>query len=91
MLTQQPGDSGSSADAAACESWLWCGTMTSAASSGVMSGYRTLSTAIATTPPTSWAMTKAGTDAGAIPAKVSEKIRPTLIAGLAKLVELVKK
>ena len=34
---------------------------------------------------------KAGTDAGAIPAKVSENIRPTLIAGLAKLVELVKK
>ena len=33
----------------------------------------------------------AGTEAGAIPAKVSEKIRPTLIAGLAKLVELVKK
>ena len=32
-----------------------------------------------------------GTEAGAIPAKVSENIRPTLIAGLAKLVELVKK
>jgi hypothetical protein len=31
------------------------------------------------------------TDAGAMPAKVSENIRPTLIAGLAKLVELVKK
>ena len=40
-------------------------------------------------PPASWATTKAGTDAGAIPAKVSENIRPTLIAGLAKLVELV--
>ena len=34
-------------------------------------------------------MTKDGTDAGAMPAKVSENIRPTLIAGLAKLVELV--
>ncbi len=34
---------------------------------------------------------KAGTEAGAMPAKVSENIRPTLIAGLAKLVELVKK
>ncbi len=33
--------------------------------------------------------TKAGTDAGAMPAKVSENIRPTLMAGLAKLVELV--
>ena len=29
--------------------------------------------------------------AGAMPAKVSESIRPTLIAGLAKLVELVKR
>jgi len=32
---------------------------------------------------------KAGTDAGAMPAKVSENMRPTSIAGLAKLVELV--
>jgi hypothetical protein len=30
-----------------------------------------------------------GTDAGAIPANVFENIRPTLIAGFAKLVELV--
>jgi hypothetical protein len=30
-----------------------------------------------------------GTEAGAMPANVSEKIRPTVIAGLAKLVELV--
>ena len=34
---------------------------------------------------------KSGTDDGAIPAKVLENIRPTVIAGLAKLVELVKK
>ena len=34
---------------------------------------------------------KAGTDDGAIPAKVAEKIRPMVIAGLAKLVEEVKK
>ena len=34
---------------------------------------------------------KPGTDAGAMPVKVSENIRPTLIAGLAKLEELVKK
>src|SRR5580704_7539976 len=33
----------------------------------------------------------AGTDAGAMPAKVAENIRPTVIAGLAKLVEEVKK
>ena len=34
---------------------------------------------------------KAGTEAGAIPAKVLEKMRPMLMAGLAKLAELVKK
>jgi hypothetical protein len=34
---------------------------------------------------------KAETDAGAIPAKVAENIRPMGIAGLAKLVEDVKK
>src|SRR6202020_189162 len=38
-----------------------------------------------------WAAMKAGTEAGAIPAKVSENIRPTVMAGLAKLVEDVKK
>ena len=42
-------------------------------------------------PPTTWAATKAGTDDGAIPAKVLENMRPTVMAGLAKLVELVKK
>jgi hypothetical protein len=46
-------------------------------------------TARAAMPPTTWATTNAGTDAGAIPANVSLNIRPTLIAGLAKLVELV--
>jgi len=45
--------------------------------------------AIATPPPTSCATTNPGTEAGAMPANVSEKIRPMLIAGLAKLVELV--
>jgi hypothetical protein len=34
---------------------------------------------------------KLGADAGAMPAKVFENIRPMAIAGLAKLVELVKK
>ena len=34
---------------------------------------------------------KPGTDAGAIPAKVFENMRPIVIAGFAKLVELVKK
>ena len=32
-----------------------------------------------------------GADEGAMPAKVSENMRPMLMAGLAKLVELVKK
>jgi hypothetical protein len=45
--------------------------------------------AYAISPLISWAMTNAGTEAGAMPAKVSEMMRPTLIAGLAKLVELV--
>src|SRR5580700_5118777 len=48
-------------------------------------------TANARTPPITSANTKAGTEDGAIPAKVLENIRPTAIAGLAKLVELVKK
>jgi hypothetical protein len=34
---------------------------------------------------------KPGAEAGAIPAKVLENIRPMAMAGLAKLVELVKK
>ena len=42
-------------------------------------------------PPITWAPMKAGTEDGAIPAKLLEKIRPIVIAGLAKLVEEVKK
>ncbi len=34
---------------------------------------------------------KAGTAAGEIPAKLAENIRPMVMAGLAKLVEEVKK
>ena len=41
--------------------------------------------------PTSWAAMNAGTDAGAIPVKVSVNIRPMVTAGLAKEVEEVKK
>ena len=48
-------------------------------------------TATAATAPTTWAAMNGGTDDGAMPAKLSENIRPTVIAGLAKLVELVKK
>ncbi|HVA20052.1 MAG TPA: hypothetical protein VMU55_07750 [Solirubrobacteraceae bacterium] len=32
-------------------------------------------------PPASWARMNVGTDAGALPAKVPESIRPVLIAG----------
>ena len=42
-------------------------------------------------PPRICAAIKGGTEDGAIPAKVSENIRPMVIAGLAKLVEEVKK
>ena len=45
----------------------------------------------ATTPPRIWAAMKLGAEEGAMPAKVLENIRPTVMAGLAKLVELVKK
>ena len=48
-------------------------------------------TTTARAPPTIWAATKGSTEDGAMPAKVSENMRPTVIAGLAKLVEEVKK
>jgi hypothetical protein len=38
-------------------------------------------------PPPTWAAMNTGAEDGAIPAKVSESMRPTVIAGLAKLVE----
>jgi hypothetical protein len=46
---------------------------------------------MATIPPVTSATTKAGTDDGAIPANVLLNMRPTAMAVLAKLVELVKK
>ena len=63
----------------------------SAAWAGVMAGYRVLMTTRASRPPMIWAVMNAGADDGAMPAKVSENIRPMVIAGLAKLVEEVKK
>jgi hypothetical protein len=39
--------------------------------------------------PTSWAMTKPGTEDGAMPAKVSVNARPSVTAGLANDVEEV--
>jgi hypothetical protein len=41
--------------------------------------------------PTSWQPTNAGADEGAMPAKVSLRVRAMVTAGLAKLVEEVKK
>ena len=69
----------------------WWGTTMSDASAGVTPGIGALTTAKASAPPTISAATKAGTDDGAMPAKVLENMRPTVMAGLAKLVELVKK
>ena len=43
----------------------------------------------ATTPPTSCMRMNIGADAGSMPANVSERVRATVTAGLAKLVELV--
>ena len=63
----------------------------SAASAGVTPGYSVLMTPMARAPPMIWATMKLGADDGAIPAKVSENIRPMVIAGLAKLAEDVKK
>ena len=63
----------------------------SAAWAGVIRGYSTRMTTHASAPPMIWAPMNAGAEAGAIPAKVSENIRPTVMAGLAKLVEDVKK
>ncbi len=61
----------------------------SAASAGVMAGYSALIIPIARMPPRICAAMKAGTEDGAMPAKVSENIRPMAMAGLAKLVEEV--
>ena len=65
--------------------------MTSAAVEALRPGYSARIAATASAQPTTCAPMNAGTAAGAMPAKVSENIRPTVIAGLAKLVEEVKK
>ena len=52
-------------------------------------GWSTRTSSTPSAPPASWARTNAGIDAGAIPAKVSEKARPTMTAGFANDVELV--
>ena len=50
-------------------------------------GYRNRTSTRASAPPASCARMNGATDAGAIPANVSENTRPTVIAGFAKLVE----
>ena len=52
-------------------------------------GYSSLIIATPAIPPPTWATMNSGTEDGAIPAKVLENMRPTVIAGLAKLVEEV--
>ena len=59
----------------------------SAASAGVMAGYNVLMITMASAPPMICAPMKLSTESGAIPAKVSENIRPMVMAGLAKIVE----
>src|SRR5579864_3435734 len=82
-------DAPSSAARAGARPVLWWGTMTSAASAGVIAGYSALMITMASAPPTIWAPMKASTEDGAMPAKVSENIRPMVMAGLAKLVDEV--
>src|SRR3954447_147544 len=65
----------------------WASTTSSAARPA--SGYNASTSAAPAAAPTSCAARKAGTEAGAIPANVSEKIRPMLTAGLANDVEEV--
>src|SRR4029077_12953503 len=48
---------------------------------------RNRASTIASSAPTTCATTKPGTASGAMPAKVSVRVRPTVTAGLAKLVD----
>src|SRR3984893_4230720 len=66
------------------------GSTTSAASRRTPE-YRTLMARTASAAPTSCATTNGGTEDGLMPAKVFESMRPAVTAGLAKLVEAVKK
>ena len=50
-------------------------------------GYRNRISSTPAMPPPAWAAMNTGAEDGAIPANVSENIRPIVIAGFAKLVE----
>ena len=54
-------------------------------------GHRKRTVAHASTAPAAWASTNGTMDDGAIPAKVSDSVRARVTAGLAKLVDEVKK
>ncbi len=56
---------------------------------GDVGGYRVAIRAKPIRAPTIWAAMNPGAELGAMPAKVSEKIRPIVTAGLANEVELV--
>src|SRR5690349_8535141 len=56
-----------------------------------MRGHSTRTVAQARTAPTSWAATNGTTEVGAMPANVSDSVRASVTAGLAKLVDDVKK
>ena len=56
-----------------------------------MTGWVIRITATANRAPTIWATMNGGALAGSMPAKVSENVRATVTAGLAKLVDEVKK
>ena len=58
-------------------------------SAGVSAGYKNLMMSTPAMPPPTWAAMNNGAEEGAMPAKVSENMRPMVIAGLAKLVEAV--
>jgi hypothetical protein len=68
-----------------------CVGSTTSAASRRTPGYRTLMARTASAAPTSWAKTNGATEDGLMPAKVFESMRPAVTAGLAKLVEAVKK
>jgi hypothetical protein len=67
------------------------GSATSSTVATGVTGYSAQTIPTASAPPTAWAAMKLQTDEGAMPAKVFENIRPTVIAGLAKLADDVKK
>src|SRR6266542_3598061 len=67
-----------------------CGASTTSAELAIP-GHRNRTVAHARIAPAAWASTNGATDDGAMPANVSESVRASVTAGLAKLVDEVKK